>query len=277
MNKREELLRASETIENKVKTTAKVLIIFGICLLLVFSATYSIPAGHRGILLTFGKPTMEAQTEGLHFKIPFVQSVKKMVVQTQKYETGASAASKDLQIVTANIAVNYHLTPDRVPEIYKDIGITYTDRLIQPAVQEVVKASCAEFTAEELITLRPLVKEKIKVLLKDRLDNRGLIIEDISITNFDFSANFNEAIEAKVTAEQKAMEAKNKLEQVKFEAAQRIAQSEAEAEAIRIQANAITSQGGKEYVQLQAISKWDGVMPKFTGGAIPFIDLGAVE
>lgn len=238
-----------------------------------FGSFYTIPAGERGVLLTFGKPTIEAQQEGLHFKVPLAQKIIKMDVKTQKYETDASAASKDLQVVSTKIAVNYHLVESTVPTLYKDIGINYQDRIIQPAVQEVVKASTAQFTAEELITRRPEVKQNIKQLLIDRMESRGIIIEDISITNFDFSENFNSAIEAKVTAEQKAFEAKNKLEQVKYEAEQRITQSQAEAEAIRIQAQAIQAQGGEEYVQLQAISKWDGILPVYTSGAIPFIDV----
>ena len=245
-----------------------------ICLFLIFSGFYTIKAGDRGVLLTFGKPNMNVMEEGLHFKIPLVQSIKKMDVKTQKYETDASSASKDLQIVSTKIAVNYHLTSSMIPNIYKDIGISYQDRIIQPAVQEVVKASTAQFTAEELITRRAEVKEKIKMLLQDRVNDRGIIIEEISITNFDFSQSFNDAIEAKVTAEQKAMEAKNKLEQIKYEAEQRITQSKAEAEAIRIQANAIQAQGGKDYVQLQAIAKWNGEMPRYVGGnAIPFVNI----
>lgn len=244
-----------------------------ILLVIIFGSFYTIPAGYRGVVLTFGKPNMVASTEGIHFKAPIAQKVIKMDVKTQKYEADASSASKDLQIVSTKIAVNYHLTPDRVPEIYKDIGISYQDRVIQPTVQEVVKASTAEFTAEELITRRPEVKDNIKQLLKERLDLRGVIIEDISITNFDFSESFNNAIEQKVTAEQNALAAKNKLEQVKYEAQQRITQSSAEAEAIRIQAQAIQAQGGEEYVKLQAISKWDGVLPVYTSGVIPFIDV----
>lgn len=248
-------------------------------LIVLFGSFYIIPAGYRGVELTFGKASDVSIGEGLHFKMPIVQKIVKMDIKTQKYVADASASSKDLQIVSTNIAVNYNVVADTVPELYKTIGVGYEDRVIQPAVQEVVKATTARFTAEELITKRAEAREAIKVLLKERLDERGIRVEDISITNFDFSDSFNAAVEAKVTQEQQAQQAENKLKQVEFEAAQRIAQAQAEAEAIRIQAQAIQSQGGSEYVQLQAIAKWDGSVPQIvmsSGGtsAVPFINLG---
>lgn len=242
-------------------------------LTLGFSTTYTISAGQRGVLLTFGKANDLAITEGLHFKIPFAQQIIKMDVKTQKYEAEASSASQDLQVVKTNVAVNYYLEPETVPRIYREIGIDYQNKIIQPAVQEVVKATTAEFNAEQLITKRPEVKDQIETRLKDRLVEYGINVQNILITNFDFSESFNQAIEAKVTAEQNALAAKNKLEQVKYEADQRVTQAKGEAEAIKIQAEAITAQGGKEYVQLQAISKWDGKMPQFTGGGLPFISI----
>ncbi|MBU1235105.1 MAG: prohibitin family protein [Proteobacteria bacterium] len=261
-------------LKKKITNIIKVSLIFIVAVGAFFGTMYSISAGERGVLLTFGKPDVTPKTEGLHFKIPLAQKIVKMEVKTQKYETDASSSSKDLQIVSTKLAVNYHLNPSSVVTIYQEIGLDYNNRLIQPAVQEVVKASTAQFTAEELITKRSEVKEKIKELLKLRLDQRGILVEEISITNFDFSDEFNKAIEMKVTAEQQALTAKNKLEQVKYEAEQRIAQAEAEAEAIKIQAEAITSQGGKDYVQLKMIEKWDGKLPVYSlGNAMPFIQL----
>lgn len=247
--------------------------VFIMALIIIFNTAYIVKAGERGVLLTFGKPADVPMGEGLHIKVPIVQTVVHMDVKTMKYETDASAASNDLQIVTTKLAVNYHVLPESTPEIYRTMSYNYQERVIQPAVQEVVKASTAKYTAEQLITKRAEVKEDIKNLLHERLLIRGIIVEDISIVNFDFSPEFNQAIELKVTAEQNALAAKNKLEQVKFEAEQRIVQSKAEAEAIRIQAEAITAQGGKEYVQLQAISKWSGILPVVTGGSTPFIDM----
>lgn len=246
-----------------------------LCLFLLFGSIYTVSAGQRAVLLTFGKPDTNTIVEGLHFKLPFVQQIVKMDVQTQKYDNKASAASKDLQTVSTDVTLNYYISPERVPEIYTKVGVTYQDKVIQPAIQEVVKAITAQYTAEELITRRPEVKDKIDIALRERMATWGIIVQDILITNFDFSPSFNTAIEAKVTAEQNALAARNKLEQIKYEADQRIAAATGEAKAIEIQARAIQANGGKEYVQLQAINKWNGVMPLVTGGnSLPFINIG---
>jgi len=245
-----------------------------VVLVLIFSTFYIVQAGQRGVLLTLGKPSEIARGEGLGIKIPLIQSVVKMDVKTQKYEADLTAASKDLQDVGTRIAVNYHLTPERVPEIYRTIGLDYSEKVIYPLEQETNKGITAQYTAEELITRREDVRQKMKDSLTEKLQPRGIIVEEISIIDFKFSDSFTQAIEAKVTAEQNALAAKNKLEQIKYEAEQRITQATAEAEAIKIQAQAITSQGGKDYVQLQAINKWNGILPQYTGGnAIPFINL----
>lgn len=247
-----------------------------VALILLFGTFFSVPAGERGVRLTFGKASMDAVQEGLGVKVPLVQKVKKISVQTQKYVAPASSASKDLQIVSTEIAVNYHVLPDMVPEIYRDVGVGFEDRIIQPAVQEVVKATTAKFTAEELITRRAEVKDAIRMSLADRLQDRGLVVEDISITDFDFSKSFNDAIEAKVTAEQLKLKADRDLERIKIEAEQKVASAQAEAEALKLQKQAVTA----ELIQLRqaenqrlAIEKWDGVLPRVTGGAVPFIEV----
>jgi len=247
--------------------------ILGIIILtLLFSCIYIINAGQRGVLITLGNPSEEVITEGLHFKVPFIQKIVKMDIKTQKDEVEATSASKDLQTVNAKIAVNYHLEANSAPRIYREVGVSYVDRILSPAIQESTKAATAQYTAEELITKREQVRETIKQLLIDKMSIRGIVVEDVLITNFDFSVSFNEAIEKKVTAEQNALAAKNKLAQVEYEALQRVTQAEGEAKAIAIQAKAITSQGGKEYVQLQAIQKWQGILPQVVAtGNMPFI------
>lgn len=251
------------------------MILLGLIVVL-FGSTYIIEAGERGVLLTFGKPSQEAIGEGLHFKIPLAQTIKKMDVKTQKYVAQASGASKDLQVVSTEVAVNYKTSPERTPEIYQKIGLAYEDRIIQPAVQEGVKAVTAKFTAEELVTRRPEVKDEIRLFLLDRLQERGMIVEEISITNFDFSESFNTAIEAKVTAEQQKLKAERDLERIRIEAEQKIAQAEAEAESIRIQSEALKA--NPDILELRAIEKWNGIMPQVTGGAVPFIGInGAIN
>lgn len=262
--------------EDKISIKLVVGIILGILLFITLLKTFSlVGAGQRGVLLTMGKVEDKILTEGFNFKIPFIQSVKKLSIQTLKEEVEASAASKDLQTVTAKIALNYHLQPDMVNKLWQTIGNDYKIRVIDPAIQEAVKSATAKYTAEELITKRSLVKDDIKLLLVERLQKEFILVDECSIVDFNFSASFNQAIEAKVTAEQNALAAKNKLEQVKYEAEQRIATAKGEAEAIKIQAEAIQTQGGAAYVQLKALEKWNGILPTYMmgGQSVPFINI----
>jgi regulator of protease activity HflC (stomatin/prohibitin superfamily) len=243
-------------------------------LVLLIGSFTVVGAGQRGVVLTLGKVSENVWSEGLHFKIPFIQSVQVLDVKTQVEGVDATAASRDLQNVSAKVALNYHLDAERVDKLWQSLGANYKERVIDPAIQESVKAVTAQYTAEELITKRPLVKDDIKKSLTERLQKEFIIVDEFSIVNFDFSQSFNQAIEAKVTAEQNALAAKNKLEQVKYEKEQRIAEAQGEAEAIRIQAQAIQNQGGAEYVNLKAIEKWNGILPtQLLSNTVPFIEI----
>jgi len=195
---------------------------------------------------------------GLHAKMPIFENVTKFDVQTQKEQVDANAASSDLQEVNTTVALNYNVMPERVGDLYSRIGVNYKTKIIDPAIQEAVKAATAKFTANELLQKRPDVSAAIQSALTQRLALEDIQVSAVSIVNFSFSPAFTEAIEKKVTAEQTALAAKNQLETVKYEAEQRVAQAKGEAEAIKIQAEAITSQGGKEYVALKTIEKWNG-------------------
>lgn len=247
------------------------IVIAVVVLLLVLSSFGTVSAGERGVHLRFGAVTGEVFDEGLYFKIPLIERVVKMDVQIRKAQTEADSASKDLQSLDTTIALNFHLDPSKVATIYQEVRKDYVTRIISPAIQESVKAGTAQFTAEEVITKRPEVRESIKILLREKLDSRGIVVDEFNIVNFSFSASFDEAIEAKVTAEQDALAAKNKLEQIKFEAQQKIESAKGSAEAIRIEANALRS--NPAVLELRAIEKWDGVMPQVTGGAVPFVNV----
>jgi len=244
-------------------------------LIIILNPIALIGAGERGVVLNWGAVSDTILDEGIHFRIPVQQKIIKMDVSTQKEERHSSASSKDLQIVTTQIAVNYNLDPNKVNVLYQKFKNEHNDRVISPTIEEFVKKTTAKYTAEELITRRQEVKDDLRQSIEESLESNGILVEDLFITDFNFSDQFNLAIEAKVTAEQKALEAKNKLEQVKFEAEQKIAAAKADAESIRIQAQAITQQGGKDYVQLQAIEKWDGKLPTqfVPGSAVPFLNL----
>lgn len=240
---------------------------------LVLAPFASVNAGHRGVVTRFGAVQDFVLTEGFHWVSPF-DDVHEINVQTQKMEAVADSASKDLQTVNVRVAVNAHVDPVNVQRLYQEVSGNVWETVVAPAIQESVKAATAGFTAEELITRRSEVSDMIDKVLTERLSTKYLVVENVSIVNFSFSRTFTEAIEAKVTAEQDALASKNKLEQVKYEAEQKVVSATAEAEAIRIQAQAITQQGGDAYVELQAVQKWNGILPtQVLGGAIPFINV----
>lgn len=252
---------------------------FVLLLLGIILAPFTIiSAGERGIVFHVGRID-RVLTEGIHWRTPLVESVEKVDISTRKDEVEASAASKDLQSVSAKIAVNYRLDADKVSNIWTEFKGDENARLIAPAVQESVKAATAKYTAEELITKRDAVKTEILNTLKERLSPNNILVSNVSIIDFDFSPSFNQAIERKVTAEQEALAAKNKLEQIKFEAQQKVATAKAEAESIRLQSDAANNE---KYVSLKALEvqhefarKWNGQLPVNLYGSapIPFLNL----
>ena len=240
----------------------------------VFSPFVIVGAGERGVVFNqFHGVDQKILGEGFSFILPVIERVVKMDVRIRKSDTRATAASKDLQTVGTEIVLNFHLFPDKVNKIYQDIGLEYEKRIIDPAVAEIVKAVCAEFTAEELITKRQIVKEEIKTSLHKRLMTSFISMDELNITDFQFSKGFNEAIESKQTAEQLALKAQRDLERVKIEGQQKVVQAKAEAESQRIQKETISP----IILQLRAIEKWDGKFPQVIGGsgAMPFINIDA--
>lgn len=253
----------------------------------VFSACVVVPAGHSGVVLTLGKVDEAVMGEGFHFKIPFVQSVEMISNKIQKQEVEAAAVSKDLQMVSSNIAVNYRISNASSASVFQNIGRGYEDVVLLPAVQESMKSASAKYTAEELITKREAVSQEIKDTLESKVNEYGIIIEKFNIVNFDFSAEFNAAIEAKQVAEQNLLKTKTEQEQAlviaKTEAEKKVLAAEAEAEAIRKQAEAQAEANRKlaeslneTLVEYQKIQKWDGELPTVTGGNA-IVDIGTPD
>lgn len=264
------------------------LVIILIIILVLAASIYAtglarVPAGSRGVLLTWGRVEDKILDEGLSLIIPFVQSVEIISVQVQKAESTESAATKDLQDVSATVAVNFRVRPDKVNKVYQEIGKEYVSQVIKPNIEESLKAATAQYTAEELITKRPIIKSTFDGILAERLEIFNIEVIAVSLTDFQFSPSFTQAIENKVIAEQAALEAKNKLEQIRYEAQQQVIQAEAErnativrsegeAQAAIIAANAtarsievITSQMTSEYAQYLWLSQWDGKLPLVVG------------
>lgn len=238
-----------------------------------FMAVYTVDSGTRKIVLTAGEAT-SVSTEGLNFKVPFYQTTREVNIKTHKASQSARAASKDLQIVSSTISVNYHYNADKLIEIYETTGFDVEANIITPRIQETLKAVAARYSAEELITQREKAKGDIDAILKTDLARYNIIVEDVQLTEFNFSEEFNSAIEAKQTEVQKYLKSKNILQRTKIEAEGRIAEARGEAEAIRIQAEAIQNNGGAEYVELKRIEKWDGKMPTYIAGEASNVMLG---
>jgi regulator of protease activity HflC (stomatin/prohibitin superfamily) len=253
----------------------KRLISLGVFLLIVIIAVnmsvFIVGPGERGILLQLGN-MQGIYDSGLHFKIPLIQNVVLMDVRTQKIQDPVDAASKDLQSIHTLVALNYHVDPTKVDVLYQEIGLSFEDRIIRPALQESVKATTAQFTAEELITKRAEVKENIKAKLVERLSKSYMNIVDFSIVDFKFSEDFEAAIESKQTAVQTALKAENDLRRIEIEAKQQIETAKADAESIRIQGEALKNNQG--LVQLKFVEKWNGVLPYYMmGDAVPLVNL----
>jgi len=244
-----------------------------------------VDAGHRGVLLHWNavdliSPPLE---EGLHFVVPFQDQVVNMEVRTLLFVKGTASASKDLQTVTTEVTVNFAPDPNNINILYKEVGLNYQNRIIAPAVEEVVKQVTANYNAEELITKRAQVKNDIEFEITKRLNVFNIQTQVISITDFQFSDLFSRAIESKVEAEQKAQKAENDLIRIEVEARQaeaqaigiakaNIAQAEGEAEAIRVINAALAS--NPEYLDWLKTQAWDGRLPLVVGqGGTPFIQI----
>lgn len=238
-----------------------IVVLFGLSV--VFSSFGTIDEGELGVKTRFGEIASVYQP-GLYFKIPFVEQMNTVSVRTQtvvyELENPLFAASKDQQDVDVATVVNYSIRGENVEEVYRKYRTleAFEADVIRPTIRDTIKAGAAKFNAEQLITTRDEYSTTATDLLRNRFLNTSVIIERVNITNIKFSPQYTASIEAKVTAEQNALKAEQDLRRVEFEAEQRVAQSKAEAEAIRIQAEAITQQGGRDYVELQRIEKWNG-------------------
>ena len=241
--------------------------------LIIFSLAFeSVPSGNVGVQTYFGAVQDEVLPEGGHFVFPGTQIVP-IDVRVKKIEAEASASSKDLQVVTSRVALNFFLDKEKANVIFQNLGLDYQTTIIQPAIQESIKSTTAQFTAEELITRRPDVKQTVSLNITERLAQRNIKVTDFSIIDFNFSSEFNRAIEEKQVAEQRALRAQNDLDRIRTEAEQARAKAEGEAlanlEIARAEAEAqelLRSTLSPEIIQLRTVEKWNGVLPTVMGG-----------
>jgi len=246
------------------------LLIVGYVLLTSFVIIH---AGERGVLMNFGKVQGRVLDEGVHFKVPFITSVKALTVRVQKTDIESTAGTKDLQTLNMSLALNWHIDPGQVNKIYQRVGdeAQIVDQIIKPAITEVLKAGTPKRTAEEILRQRAALKSEIDVQIKQRLAPYSVIVDDVSLTNISFSAEFTKSIEAKQIAEQQAKEAEYVTLRAAKEAEAAVNRAKGQAESQRLLRQTLTP----ELLQKQAIEKWNGQFPTVMGGngALPLINI----
>ena len=256
----------------------------GLILVVVFAVIFLsssfvvIPAGHTGVALTFGKVEDNVLQEGLHFKVPFVQKIVVVDNRIVKLDVNTEAFSKDLQTITTVVAVNYHVGKESSQKVYKNVGMGFEEVLITPAVNEVLKAVTAKYTAVELVSSRAEVSMLLDEGLNEKLNNYGIFINELNIINWDFSEEYINAVEAKQVAEQNLIKTRTEQEQAlviaNTEAQKRVIAAEAEANEIKVLAEAnaesnriLTESISELLIKYQTVAKWDGKLPTVMAGS----------
>lgn len=269
-----------EEAQKNVKKSMKfifIVFLLILVLLVITNSFQSVPTGYVGIKTRFGKVSDDVIQEGLNTKVPFIEKIVLMDCRTQKSEVDCSTASKDLQEVSLKVAINFNVNRETSYELYRQVGVNYESIVISPAILESVKSITAQYTAEELITKRSEVSNKMEETLKEKIESRGFNVVDFNITDLDFSVAYNQAIEKKQVAEQQAKQAEYELQKSKIENEKKIAEAEANARVMQVQ-DASTTENALRLKELEIkkafIEQWNGVLPStMTGDTIPFLDI----
>lgn len=250
-------------LTKKISIIIILLVVFLVFLISMKCFT-TVPTGFVGIKTRFGKASENAVQEGLNFKLPIIENIHLIDCRTQKAETNCGTASRDLQEVSLDVVINYNVNKDSAYKLFKEVGTNYESIVISPAILESVKSVTAQYTAEELITKRSEVSDKMQETLIEKIEERGFTVIDFNITGLDFSDVYNQAIENKQVAEQQAKQAQYELEKSKIENEKKIAEAEANAKVMQIQ-NESTTEKALELKEIeikqQFIQKWNGILP----------------
>ncbi|OGR88002.1 MAG: hypothetical protein A2021_02855 [Elusimicrobia bacterium GWF2_52_66] len=247
-----------------------------IAVVIVFAAYFIVSPGEVAIKTRLGS-IVNSYSEGLHFKMPLLDSVTKFSIQIQRANIKTQAFSKDLQTMNAHLVVNHRIQQETAVSIFRNLGPGYVENIVDPMVQEVFKAIAARYSAEKVISERNTLVHELNTEVKDRLTKKEIIVTDISVVDLNFTDQFLKAVEDKQVADQQAQMAGKLVEKAKRDAEQQIAKSRGEAEALRMQREQVTPaliELRKVDAQLKAIEKWNGVLPGYVGAGVPFISMG---
>ncbi len=240
-----------------------------------FSSYFIVPPGEVAIKTRVGA-IIGSYSEGLHFKLPFLESITKFSIQIQRADIKTQAFSKDLQTMNSHLVVNHRIQQGTAVSIFRNLGPNYVETIVDPTVQEIFKSIAAKFSAERIIADRNILVEEINQVAKEKLMKQEIIVTDISVVDLDFTEQFLKAVEDKQVADQQAQMAGKLVEKAKRDAEQQIAKSRGEAEALRMQREQVTPsliELRKVDAQLKAIEKWNGVLPGYVGAGVPFISI----
>ena len=250
-------------MEGYQKAAIAVCIIFVIGLVIFFASTTIVPTGHIGVVTLYSKVQDRYLDAGFHFVRPFVEDVHDIDIRTQKYQGTVEGSAKDLQIVNITMSINYQIRAEKASELYAEVGANYNDVVLNPALQSSLKAAIAKFTAEEMITKRSEVANAITEELNTRLEEY-FMISAVNLENIGFTDEFNKAVEAKTTNQQKAEAEKAQLEIIKVQNEQKINTAEAEAKVRELQSQSVTEKSLEQLrleIQREMIQKWNGSFP----------------
>lgn len=273
MEEMKDTLANYREMAKKKKVKRIIAIVVSVLMVIGFLVSMKIvPSGHTGVVIHAGAVSNKVLTEGMHFRVPIITKIYNMNNRITRTDVDISSSSKDLQVITGTVSVNYRVSSSKSAELYKNVGKKYEDTIVRPAVQESTKGIMAQFTAEELTTERRIVSEEMKKALADKVSAYGLDVEELNIINFDFSEEFNKAIEAKQTAQQNALKAEQDLARIKIEAEQKIEQAKAEAETYRLQNQEITD----KTLVLKYLEKWNGQLPTVVTDGQSIFDLNGI-
>ena len=265
-----------------MKTKSKVIlgsiiVVIILAVIILIASITTVPTGYIGIKTRFGQVQDDMIQEGFNFKAPFIEKIVKIDCRTQKYEVTTEASSKDLQKVSnIKIVVNYNVDKSKANQLYKNVGINYQTVLIEPAILESIKQGMSQYTAEQLITKRSEVADVIMNLLKEKLEQKGVFVTALNITDLSFSKEFDKAVEDKQIVEQETQKAQYELEKAKVENEKKIENAKADAEVMKQQNKEITDEYLKLKeleVQQKIVEKWNGQLPTTTSDTIPFLNI----
>ncbi len=261
-------------LEDKIHKIVKYVLLAIIVIFLIitfFNSFKTIPTGFVGVKTRFGQVQDTMLNEGLNLKVPFIEKIVLMDCRTQKTEYTMEASSKDLQkISNFKIAINYNITNDTANKLYRSVGVDYKSIIVEPAIQEAMKATVANYTAEELITKRNEVSEFALNKLSPKLQENGITLTSLNILDLSFSEEFDTAVEQKQIVEQETQKAQYELEKAKVENQKKIENAQADAEVMAAQNAQITD----NYLRLKEIEnqkamieKWNGQLPTTMTGS----------